>query len=66
MKPVNGNVVMSAEDILLKVAANKGITAAVAAPVQTEDVVEGTEVPAATEAVEAEVPVGTEDQVHQA
>ena len=27
MKPVNGNVVMTAEDILLQVSANKGLTA---------------------------------------
>ena len=39
MKPVNGNVIMSAEDILLQVASNKGLKAAVAvAPASDEPV----------------------------
>ncbi len=40
MKPVNGNVIMSAEDILLSVAANKGLKAAVAMPVPTDEAVD--------------------------
>ncbi len=40
MKPVNDNVIMSAEDIILKVSANKGLKAVVVAPIPTEDPVD--------------------------
>lgn len=40
MKPVNGNVIMSAEDVLLKVAANKGLKASVPVVTLAEDSVD--------------------------
>jgi molybdopterin-containing oxidoreductase family iron-sulfur binding subunit len=40
MKPVNGNIIMSAEDILLKVATNKGLSSSVAVPVPSEEPVD--------------------------
>lgn len=57
MKPVNGNVIMSAEDILLSVANSKGLKAALIAPASVEDAVdEEMETSVATESTD-----GTEE-----
>ena len=55
MLPTNGNKPMSAEDIILKIAAGKGLKAPVAAPISTEEMVnnEAIETVQATEATEA-------------
>jgi molybdopterin-containing oxidoreductase family iron-sulfur binding subunit len=58
MKPVNGNVVMSAEDIILKVSEAKGLKAIAIAPEATEEAAEG----GVADAIENEVETSDSEQ----